>query len=88
MQSYPAWRKKRCKKNTARAMGGSDTLAHSRPTVFMVFSPRPRAKMLGVYPHSSITASTRCRVLALTRSLPLSTRDTVAMDTPARLDIS
>ena len=41
------------------------------------------AKTLGVYPNSSITSRTFLRVLSLTLVLPLRTRETVAIETPA-----
>ena len=56
--------------------------------VFMVPRPRPLANTLGVYPSSSMTARTLERVFWLTLGLPLRTLDTVAMETPARLETS
>ena len=38
----------------------------------------------GTYPSSSIAARTRARVVSRTASCPCSTRETVAIDTPAR----
>ena len=46
------------------------------------------AKAFGVYPYSSITSITRFFVLGFTFVLPLSTRETVAIDTPAFSEIS
>ena len=56
--------------------------------VFMVFKPSPLAKALGVYPYRSMMSSTLCFVFSLTLLLPFSTRETVAMDTPAFSEIS
>jgi hypothetical protein len=57
-----------------------------RPTrAMMFFRPqlRPRAEASGMKPSTSMTPSTRWRVSARTRSEPRSTRDTVAVETPA-----
>ena len=62
------------------------SVPRSRPTrPMMSFRRRvsPRADASGTNPSVSMTASTRCRVVGWTRSDPRSTRDTVAIDTPA-----
>lgn len=46
---------------------------------------RSFAAPLGTYPSSAIAVSTLSLVSGSTRSRPASTRDTVAVDTPARL---
>ncbi len=66
----------------------SELSAHMMPMVFMVFSPKPLAKAFGVYPYCSMVSSTFCLVRSLTLLLPLSTRETVAMETPAFSEIS
>src|SRR6266540_5374808 len=48
------------------------------------FESRPRAIGLGTNASSRIAASTRSRVVSVTRGLSLITRDTVWWDTPAR----
>ena len=55
---------------------------------FMESNPKPLAKALGVYPHFSMTSKTFLRVLGFTLELPFKTLETVAMETPACLDMS
>ena len=62
------------------------SVPRSRPTSPMMSfrrRVRPRADASGTKPRVSMTASTRCRVSGCTRSEPRTTRDTVAIDTPA-----
>jgi hypothetical protein len=53
------------------------------PMTFVRWLRRLRATRLDSYPRSSMTAWTREEVFGATPYLPFTTRDTVAIDTPA-----
>jgi hypothetical protein len=56
----------------------------TRPITSLRFLARLCAAPSGTYPSSSIAARTRARVLSRTGPCPCSTRETVAIETPAR----